>query len=113
MLRTRKPERNYLAMDKKAVLNLLGIAMRAGKLVTGEDLVIKSIQKAQAEFIFVAKDASENTRKKLIDKSSFYKVPVDVSFSQIELSSAIGRKRMVISVADKGFARKFDELIKG
>lgn len=100
-------------MNRQAVLNLLGIAMRAGKLVTGEELVIKSIQKRQAKFIFVAHDASENTKKKLRDKSSHYKVPIDDSLEQMALSSAIGRKRMIISVSDEGFAKKFEELIKG
>lgn len=100
-------------MNDQAVLNLLGLAMRAGKLVTGEELVIKSVQKKQAKFVFVAKDASENTRKKINDKCLFYQVPFDDSFSQTKLSAAIGRSRMVISVADVGFARKFDELIKG
>lgn len=102
-----------MAINNQAILNLLGIAMRAGRLITGEDLVIKSIQKQQAKFVFVAVDASENTKKKIKDKSLYYGVPVDDSFNQMDLSSAIGRKRMVIAVADEGFAKKFEELVKG
>ncbi len=45
-------------------LNLLGLAMRAGKLVTGEELTLKDIRANKAKFVFVAQDASENTRKK-------------------------------------------------
>lgn len=51
-------------MAKEKVLNLLGLAMRAGKLVTGEELTIGDIRSNKAKFVFVAGDASENTRKK-------------------------------------------------
>jgi len=102
-----------LAMDKEKILNLLGLAMRAGKLVTGEELTIGDIRSNKAKFVLVAADASENTRKKIKDKCSYYKVPCDESFFQAELSHAIGKTRMVIGINDQGFAKKFKELIKG
>lgn len=87
--------------------------MRAGKLVTGEELAIKAIQKGQAKFVFVAANASQNTQKKIKDKCLYYQVHVNDSLEQSELSGAIGRQRSVIVVADEGFAKKFTELIKG
>ena len=99
--------------NKTKILNLLGLAMRAGKLVTGEELTLKDIRANKAKFVFVAQDASENTRKKIKDKSSYYNVPVSELFSQFELSQAIGRPRMVIGVTDAGFATKIKELLKG
>ncbi|MHC5249727.1 YlxQ-related RNA-binding protein [Enterococcus sp. LJL120] len=102
-----------MATNQQAILNLLGIAMRAGKLVTGEELAVKAIQKGQAKFVFVAADASQNTMKKIKDKSLYYQVLVNDTFDMLTLSSAIGRKRSVIVVADEGFAKKFTELIKG
>ena len=101
------------AMDKEKILNLLGLAMRAGKLVTGEELTIGDIRSNKAKFVFVAADASDNTRKKIKDKCSYYNVPCDESFLHSELSHAIGRTRMVIGINDQGFATKFKELIKG
>lgn len=99
--------------NKTKILNLLGLAMRAGKLVTGEELTLKDIRANKAKFVFVAQDASENTRKKIKDKISYYNVPVSELFSQFELSQAIGRPRMVIGVTDAGFATKIKELLKG
>ncbi|MFZ2584316.1 MAG: 50S ribosomal protein L7, partial [Trichococcus flocculiformis] len=32
------------------MLNLLGLSLRAGKLITGEEMTIKSIQKNEAVF---------------------------------------------------------------
>ncbi|MGG5343781.1 YlxQ-related RNA-binding protein [Enterococcus sp. AZ192] len=100
-------------MDKEKILNLLGLAMRAGKLVTGEELTLADIRSNKAKFVFVAADASENTRKKIKDKCSYYKVPTDESFTQSEISHAIGRTRMIVGINDQGFATKFKELIKG
>ncbi|EMP70877.1 hypothetical protein D823_08442, partial [Streptococcus sobrinus DSM 20742 = ATCC 33478] len=36
--------------------NLLGLAQRAGTLISGEDLVIKAIQKHQTRLVFLAHD---------------------------------------------------------
>ena len=47
-------------MDKKQqISNLLGIAKRAGKIISGEELVIKSIQSSKATLVFLANDAAE------------------------------------------------------
>ncbi|MGK0551607.1 L7Ae/L30e/S12e/Gadd45 family ribosomal protein [Enterococcus faecalis] len=101
-------------MENKAkILNMLGLAMRANKLVTGEELTLKDLRSNTTKFVFVAADASENTRKKFKDKCSYYNVPVSESLDQAELSQAIGRTRMIIGINDHGFAAKIKELIKG
>ncbi|MCG4281890.1 YlxQ-related RNA-binding protein [Lacticaseibacillus saniviri] len=98
-------------MPNKQALNLLGLAKRAGKLETGEGFVLKAITKSTAKLVFVAQDASENTRKKITDKSSFYQVPVQSPFTAAELSDAIGAKRSLIAVTDAGFAQKLIKLL--
>ncbi|CAM3263787.1 YlxQ-related RNA-binding protein [Vagococcus fessus] len=97
--------------NNEKVLNLLGMAMRAGRLVSGEELTLADIRNQQAKLVFVANDASDNTIKKIKDKGAFYNVPVINEFSQMELSAAIGRSRMIIGVCDSGFAKKFQELL--
>lgn len=99
-------------MDKQKILNLLGLAMRAGKLVTGEELTVKDIQTNKTKFLFIASDTGINTKKKMIDKSSYYAILYNDVFTQDELSLAIGRVRKVIGVNDQGFADKFQELTK-
>lgn len=98
-------------MNEQKVLNLLGLAMRAGKVVSGEELALKEVRNKQARIVFVASDASENTKKKVQDKCNFYSVTCSQAFEQWELSQAIGRPRMVISVVDNGFAKKMRELL--
>lgn len=43
---------------------MLGLAMRARKLITGEELVVKAIRQGQVKLVILASDASANTRKK-------------------------------------------------
>lgn len=87
--------------------------MRAGKLVTGEELAIKEIRNGKAKLVLVANDAGKNTRKKVSDKSAYYEVPCYDPFSSEELSNAIGKSRMVVAVMDQGFAKKLVELLQG
>lgn len=98
-------------MQKQAVLNLLGLARRASRLTTGDQLVLSAIRSGEAKLVFVARDASANTRKKFSDKSSYYQVPLVTMFSKMDLSQAIGSDRAMIAVTDAGFAKKMQELL--
>jgi len=92
-------------------LNLLGMAQRAGKLETGETFVVNAITKQTAKLVIVATDTSENTKKKMTDKSSFYSVPIQIVQTTPELSNAIGTKRSLIAVTDAGFATAMLKLL--
>lgn len=98
-------------MERQKALNLLGMAMRAGKLISGEELTLVDIRGQKVKLVFVATDASNNTIKKIQDKSSYYHVPCVTEFTQAEISCAIGRSRMIVGVRDQGFAKKLQELL--
>lgn len=100
-------------VNRQKAMNLMGLAMRAGKLITGEELTIAEIRKQKAKLVFVATDASENTRKKIKDKSSYYEVPCFELFSEAEITQMIGKPRKVFGIMDAGFAKKIKELIEG
>ncbi len=99
-------------MDKQKALNLLGLAMRAGQLIHGETNVLQAIRQQQAYYVLVAKDASANTLKKFYDKTTYYDIKFDQTFSQAEISQAIGKNRTIIALADKGFAQSLDEKLQ-
>ena len=93
------------------VLQLLGLAFRAKKVISGEDFCVEAIRKGEAKYLFLASDAGVNTTKKITDKANFYKVVVDNRFTSSELSSAIGKNnRMVVAITDSGFAKKIKEI---
>ncbi|MCF6410609.1 YlxQ family RNA-binding protein [Pseudalkalibacillus salsuginis] len=97
---------------KSSWKSLLGLANRAGKCVSGEELVVKEIRQQRAKMILLAEDASANTRKKLIDKCTYYQVPYYIVPDRIELGNAIGKEqRVTVAVIDNGFAKKLKKLI--
>ncbi|MDR0846506.1 MAG: YlxQ-related RNA-binding protein [Lactobacillales bacterium] len=96
--------------NKQKLLNLLGLAQKAGKLVSGEDFTIDAVKSGRAKLVFVASDAGVNTSKKVHDKSAFYEVEVYDELSFEDISSAIGKNRKVIAVQDKGFAKAMKKL---
>lgn len=98
-------------MDQK-VLNLLGIANKAGCIVTGEDNVINALSKNKVKIIFVAKDASEKTIDKFVRKCYYYNVVCNLELTSSELSSALGKERKIVGVTDKGFSDALERLMR-
>lgn len=89
------------------VFNLLGLAMRAGKIVSGEDGVLDVIRSGQASLVILSEDASENTRKRILDKCSSYQIDCLEFGDRARLGHAIGKwERVVLAVTDQGFAQK-------
>ncbi|MBY6036052.1 YlxQ family RNA-binding protein [Fictibacillus nanhaiensis] len=92
--------------------NFLGIAARAGKVISGEGLVVKSIQKQNAKIVLLSKDASENTKKKVTDKCLFYNIDYVWIEDRNILGKAIGKEqRVVVAVNDQGFSKRLKELL--
>ena len=86
----------------RKVLGSLGLAMKAGDVVSGEFMTEKSIREGIARLVIVAKDASGNTKKKFADSCHFYHVPY-VEFGDKEmLGKAI---RASVAVTNSGFAK--------
>ncbi len=99
-------------MKQPQWFSLLGLAARARKLVTGEELVIKDIRKNNVYLVIVADDASQLTKKKLQDKCKYYNVTLKFVADRQVLGSAIGKhERVVVGVIDKGFALKLLSLL--
>ncbi|WP_227984807.1 YlxQ-related RNA-binding protein [Streptococcus ruminantium] len=97
---------------KQKILNLIGLAQRAGRLISGEELVVEAIQKGQAKLVFLANDAAVNLSKKVTDKSYTYQVEVVTVFSTLELSAAVGKARKVLAVTDAGFTKKMRSIME-
>lgn len=96
-------------MDK--VYGILGIACKAGKIVSGFDSLQDAIKRKQVKLVIVANDASEKTKKEMNFTCSKYEIPLVVFGNIEENSHAIGkRNRALIGICDEGLAKKFLEL---
>ena len=97
------------------VLSLIGLAMKAGKCVSGEAMTESETKSGKAKFVIVAGDASENTKKKFTNMCTFYKVPMYLYGTKDELGAAMGKEfRASLAVNDRGLAaaiqKHLDEL---
>lgn len=94
-------------------LNLLGICRKAGKLSLGHDASFGSISKNKAKLCLLSSDASERLKNEFQRTATFEerKIPViELEYTMQELQLAIGSKAAVMTINDKGFARKLTEL---
>lgn len=99
-------------MDRHRWISLVGLANRAGKIISGEELSVKEIRNGKAKLVLLSADASANTTKKITDKCKSYHVPVRMVENREVLGHAIGKDaRVVISILDVGFAKKLLSLL--
>ena len=99
-------------MNENQWVSLLGLANRARKIISGEELSLKEIRNRKAKLVLLSKDASANTVKKITDKCRSYDVPFRMIESREVLGHAIGKEaRVVVAILDGGFAKKMLTLL--
>jgi ribosomal protein L7Ae-like RNA K-turn-binding protein len=99
-------------MKSNQWMSLLGLANRARKIISGEELSVKEIRSGRAKLVILSADASANTMKKITDKCKSYKVPLKLVENRHLLGQAIGKEaRVVVAVMDDGFSRKLVSLL--
>ena len=85
---------------------MIGLAARAGKVVSGEFSTEKAVKSSKAHLVIVAEDASENTRKMFRNMCAYYDVPYQEYGTKDELGHWTGKEmRASICILDEGFAR--------
>ena len=93
---------------------MMGFARRAGKTVSGTELVLRAVQKGTAKLVVVSESASDATRKKLRTNCEFYGAPrIEASVDTEELGRLIGKSSAISAVAitDEIFAREIKRAI--
>ncbi len=80
--------------------------MRANALVSGQEIVEESLRNKKVFYIFLASDASDNTKKAIYNKAKYYNVEVCDKYSSSELNQAIGKTgRMVLGITSMNFVK--------
>lgn len=96
------------------VKSMLGFCMKSGNIVSGEDTCKAELKRNKIYLIIVAVDASENTKKLFVDKTSYRNVPIRFIGSKEELGKSIGKNsRAVVAIKDENFALKLLQYIDG
>ncbi len=95
------------------ILSAFGLAMKAGKCVTGTELCVESIRKEQAKLVVAANDLSDNTKKKIKDSAVYHNVNcIFLDCSMNILASKLGKKCLVscAAITDEGFVKIIEKI---
>lgn len=99
--------------NEEKVYSLLGLCMRAGKVVSGDDSTLLDLKKGKVHLILIANDASDNTKKLFNDKCSYRNVSLINFSTKLQLGLSIGKApRAVIGIKDINFSNKIKEYLK-
>ena len=101
-------------VDNKRLCGLIGLAMKAGKLVAGTDACLEQMEKKTVKIILVAQDASERTKTKFEQEAKKCNIPIYKVLSIDEISKAMGKNnKAVIGIKEAGFSNKIMDIIRG
>ena len=96
--------------NRQKILNLIGLATKAGKTASGEFSTEKAVKSGKAYLVVVSEEASANTKKMFTNMCTYYQVPFCCYGTKDELGPAIGKEiRASLAVTDEGFR---DAIIK-
>ena len=92
------------------MLNMLGLCMRAGKIISGEKACVQAVRMGSACVVIMDKAAAKNAVKAVTDACTFYEVPL-IYAPEDELGYAIGKPgRMVAAITDPSMADRILQL---
>jgi ribosomal protein L7Ae-like RNA K-turn-binding protein len=92
---------------------MLGLAMKAGKVASGEFATDKGVKTGKACLVIVSEDASDNTKKMFSNMCEFYKVPIFYYGTKEEIGRSIGKAmRSSLAITDENFANSLIKHLK-
>ncbi|MBO4835611.1 MAG: ribosomal L7Ae/L30e/S12e/Gadd45 family protein [Lachnospiraceae bacterium] len=102
------------SLPEHRVLSQLGLAMKAGKLVSGEFMAENAIKENRAVLVIVTEDASDNTKKHFTDMCNYRDIPILFFGTKEQIGASIGKQmRASIAITDEGFAKSIIKKVNG
>jgi ribosomal protein L7Ae-like RNA K-turn-binding protein len=99
-------------MMTERIYSFLGLAMKAGRVVSGEETCERTLKTGKVSLVIVSDDASDNTKKRFRDMCSYRNV--DIRFFGVKemLGKFTGKAvRSVVAITERGFAAHLMEMI--
>jgi hypothetical protein len=104
--------RTHKVVNEDRILSFLGLAVRAGQVVSGADAVSAASGKQKVFLFIVADDAAEGTTRLLYRLSEDKGIVLRRFSSKHKLGNQLGKRdRAVLAVTDKGFAEQLLRLM--
>lgn len=95
------------------VYSMLGLAQKAGELVSGDEVCEMTIKSKKCTLVIIAKNSSDKTKKKFIEMCNYRNIKILEYGQKDQLGSCIGKGiRSVVVIKNTNFAAKIEQLIK-
>lgn len=95
------------------IYSYLGLATRAGQVVSGEQAVVGAVRRGKVHLILISEDASANTYRKFHALARNNNVKVIVYGEKHLFGQAIGKSpRAVVGISDPNFANVIQESVR-
>lgn len=97
----------------KRVLGMLGLAMKAGKVVIGTEQVIAFLQKKKLKLVLLSSGSSDGTKKKISSKCEFYDIRLlELPIQTDELGELLGKTYTpaVVGITDENFSKAISKI---
>ena len=91
-------------------LSVMGIARKAGKLLTGHDAVMLSVRNNRALMVIVTSDASERHLREL-EAAGFQGKLIKLAAKMDEAGYMTGKRSCIFAVEDEGFVKAIDKTL--
>jgi len=106
-------KRSWMNLTQNKAYSLIGLAMKAGKIVSGEFSTEKAVKTGHAYLVIVSEEASDNTNKMFTNMTDFYEVPMYVFGTKEELGRCIGKEfRASLAITDENLANAVENKLK-
>ncbi|HNZ99571.1 ribosomal L7Ae/L30e/S12e/Gadd45 family protein [Ruminococcus sp.] len=100
------------SVKARRTADLLGICIKAGRVVKGFDSAVETLKNGTAHCILTAADASEKTVKEVDFHCKKYSVRhFATELTKADIGRLWGKETAVIAVTDKGFADGFGKIL--
>ena len=100
---------------ERKLLSTAGLAARARRTVIGTDQICDALRAGQVKLVLEASDTSDNTHKRLTDKTSYYGVPLyRVKTDCAGLAGAFGKRNgsvAAVGITDSGIVRAMEKYL--
>lgn len=93
-------------MNEQRLMSVLGLAQKAGKIVSGDFAVQGAVKSGKAKLLIIANDASAATKKEYQYQAEVRNITIYYALSKEQLGGAIGKAlRAAVAITDNGFIK--------
>lgn len=100
------------SVGMERIIGMLGLAMRAGELIVGTDMICRAMAKKRPMLVVISSGASAGTKKKLRTKCEFYSTEsIEIDLNTERLGHLLGKAYTpaAVAVTQAGIA---EEIVK-